>query len=296
MKLFVTGICGRLGRAIAAEASLQGHAVVGLDMQPWPSGTPLPAGVETAVGSYEDMALVERLLKSCDGMIHTAGPNGAHVKKLSLAEFLRSNVESVGCLLETATRVGVRRMALSSTMEVLIGRNWTTIGATVVDEDSPPRTDSAYSISRLLQEHLGREFSRIQGVSIASLRYMAFGYSKDSELGLELLARCLTGRDTARAAVMAATKDGFVGDVFNIGPKTPLTNGDIITAMTQPEAVLEKYYPGAALIVKERGIKITSGYFWPVTSIRKARMMLGWEPTYTFETWLTENGWKKSGA
>jgi len=64
--------------------------------------------------------------------------------------------------------------------------------------------------------------------------------------------------------------------------------------MTQPEAVLEKYYPGAVPIVKQRGIKITSDSFWPVAGIRKAKMMLGWEPTFTFETWLTEHGWKKS--
>jgi len=30
----------------------------------------------------------------------------------------------------------------------------------------------------------------------------------------------------------------------------------------------------------------------PVTSIRKAKLVLGWEPRYTFATWLTEYGWK----
>lgn len=291
MKIFVTGIYGRLGRAIASEATVQGHTVVGLARRPRPPEVPLKKGVETTVGSYEDAALVERLMRSCDAVIHTAGPHGGHVEKLSLAEFLHSNVESVACLLETALRLGIRHVALSSTMDVLIGLDWAASGAVVLDEDSPPRTETAYGLSRLLQEQLGREFSRKYGISIASLRYMAFGYVKDADLGLSLLARRLSARDAARAAILAATKEGLVGDVFHIGPKSPLTNHDILVAMSTPEVVLEKYYPGAATIAKARGIKVVSDYFWPVTSIRKARLMLGWEPIYTFEKWLMENGW-----
>ena len=293
MKIFVTGICGRLGRALAAEVPAQGHTILGLDMQPWPSDRPLPAGVETAVGSYEDIAVVEPLLKSCDAMIHTAGPHGGFIKKLPLSDFIHSNVESVAHLLDAAVRVGVRRVALSSTMEILVGDDWTSSGAAVLDEESSPRADNPYSLSRLLQEHLAREFCRKNSISIASLRYMAFGYSEDFELGLRLLAHALSTRDIARAAILAITRGEWSGDVFHIGPQTPLTNRDIIAAMTQPETVLEKYYPGAVPIVRGRGLKITADYFWPVTSIRKARMMLGWEPEYTFEQWLLANGWKK---
>lgn len=293
LKIFVTGICGRLGRAIAFEANRNGHTIVGLDAQLWPTGQALPAGIDVIAGSYEDGDLVERLLPSCDALIHTAGPHGEQVGKLTLAEFLHSNVESVARLLETAARSGVRRAVLSSTMEILLGRDWTSSGATVVDEETAPKTDSPYSISRLLQEQLAREFSRSHGVSIASLRYMCFGYQPNDQLGTRLLARYLATIDAARAALRAASLDGFAGEVFHIGPKTPLTNQDIVQALSKPTEVLEKYFPGAMEVLDTRKAKLSSSAFWPVTSIRRARLGLGWEPSYAFEQWLLDNGWRR---
>jgi nucleoside-diphosphate-sugar epimerase len=297
MKLFVTGICGRLGRAIAAEAPAQGHAVCGIDVKPWPAEKgPLPKGVDVHSGSYEDRPTVESLLPGCDAIIHTAGPHGELVNRLSLTGFLRSNVECVAELLEAAVRHGVRRVALSSTMEVLLGRDWSASGAAVVDEQSAPACDSAYSISRLLQEHMGREFSRLRGISIGSLRYMAFGDGEDRALGPSLLARSITAADTARACLAAVRIDSLRGDVFNIGPKTPLTNSDILAAATDPERVVEKYFPGAADILRASGYALRFDDFWPVTRIRKAELILGWEPRYTFERWLIEHGWQRTQA
>jgi len=294
MKLLVTGICGRLGRALAAEGAAQGHTVVGVDRVPWPAEKiEAPKGVEIVPGSYEDLALMEKLLPGCDALLHTAGPHGADVKKVGLGDFLHSNVEMVGRMLDVAVKAGVRGVALSSTMEVQIGRQWDTSGITFVDEETSPRCDSAYSISRLLVEYLGREYCRTHRISIASLRYMAFGYGSDKKLGPNLLARSLAPRDVARAVIRAGTMGGLQGDVFNIGPKTPLTALDIVAAQTDPEAVVEKHWPGAVEVVKANGFKLSPEQFWPVTSIRKAKLVLGWEPEYTFEVWLTERGWKR---
>jgi nucleoside-diphosphate-sugar epimerase len=293
MKLLVTGICGRLGRALAVEGIAQGHSVVGMDLVPWPQvKTPVPKGLEFVTGTYEDFPLMEKLLPGCHALIHTAGPHGSFVKKFTLAQFLHSNVESVGQVLEIAVKSGVRNVVLSSTMEVLIGRTWETSGIAFVDEDCPPRCDSAYSISRLLVEQLGREFSYLRKINIASLRYVAFGYGADRDLGPGLLARSLAPRDVARACLAAAAKDSLRGDVFHIGPQSPLTNTDIVAAMKDPAAVLEKYYPGAMNVLNANHCELSSDHFWPATSIRKAKLMLGWEPEYTFEKWLEEHGWK----
>jgi len=291
MKILVTGICGRLGRAIAAEAERQQHTIVGVDQIPWPSEHPLPAGVEVFSGSYEDISSIEGHLKSCDALIHTAGPHGGHVKRLTLGQFIHGNVESVANLLECAVRCGVKRAVLSSTMEILFGRDYTASGIAILDEECPPRSDSSYSTSRLLQEHLAREFCRKYPISIASLRYMVFGYDQDENLGLLLLARGLSPRDVARAVLAAAARDDMRGDIFHIGPETPLTNRDIVEAMTNPAAVIERYYPGASAVLAAKGLVPTFESFWPVTSIRKARAILGWRPEFTFADWLRQQGW-----
>jgi nucleoside-diphosphate-sugar epimerase len=294
MRFAITGICGRLGRAIAAEARAQGHTVVGVDTKPWPPRHSLPPGIHVLVGSFEDINLMKELLQSCDAVIHTAGLHGEHLGKSDLAEYLHLNVQSVARLFETALNVGVRRVVLSSTMEILLGRDWTASGAAFVDEESTPRPDSAYSISCLLREQLGRELSRLHDVSVSSLRYMAFSNTPDETLGLRLLARSVSSRDAARAALCAASLDGLKGEVFHIGPKTPLANSDIVAALSDSKVILEKHFPGATLILDKHGFNTKSEYFWPVTSIRKAKLILDWEPEYTFEVWLTAHGWVKN--
>lgn len=297
MKLFVTGISGRLGRALAFEATAQGHQVVGLDSQPWPANkTAAPDGVEVTVGSYDDESLRERLLSGCDTLIHTAGLHGAHIGKRSLADFLHWNVEVVGSMLEAAVRLGVRRAVLSSTMDVYVGTNWDASGMGVIDEEAPPRTNSAYGISRFLVEHLGRHMARDHGISVASLRYMSFDDTTIHQLGTQLLARTMTARDVAHAVLCAATKDRLVGESFNIGPKTPLTNQDIIAAQKDPDAVVEKCWPGAVTVLKANGVQLRPHDFWPVANIRKAQLMLGWEPQDTFESWLIDLGWKRKAG
>ena len=125
---------------------------------------------------------------------------------------------------------------------------------------------------------------------------MAFGYGPWDQLGLALLTRHLSGQDVARAVLIAASKSDFVGDVIHIGPDTPLNNQDIINALHDPKPVLEKYYPGAVTVLEQADVEISSNYFWPATSIRKAKRMLDWTPVDTFEKWLTEHGWDKPHA
>ena len=45
--------------------------------------------------------------------------------------------------------------------------------------------------------------------------------------------------------------------------------------------------------IDQQGISLTHEHFWPVFSIRKAKLELGWEPQDTFEKWLRETGWDK---
>lgn len=289
--LFVTGLCGRLGRAVAAEASAQGWKVSGLDVAPWPEDQPRPANVELHSGPLDDLSLLGRLLEGSTHLIHTAGLHGGHVADHCLADFVHSNVKQVGRLVELCEEKKIRSVCLSSTMEVLVGRDYAASGATVLDEASPLQTDSAYSVSRAVMERLAAEIARRRPLSLSVLRYMAFGYKKDASLGPSLLARALTAADAARAALRAVCTGGLKGEIFNIGPKTPLTNADIARALQDPAAVVEKHFPGAGEILEKTGQRLSSEMCWPVTSIEKARRLLGWEPSYTFASWLADHGW-----
>jgi nucleoside-diphosphate-sugar epimerase len=292
MKLFLTGACGRLGRAVVAEAADQGISVVGVDRVPWPEGEPKPQGLTLHIGSFDDSELIERLLPGCDAIINTAGMHGGDIATNDLGAFVQANVTGVARMLDQAMQFGVRSAVLSSTMEVVIGRDWYANGLGVVDEDTPARCDSIYSLSKYLMEELGKQYAKLYGISVASLRYMSFGYGDDRELGPFLLSRCVAARDVARACILAARRDDLQGEVFHIGPDSPLTNQDVHTGLINPEKVLEKHYPGSTEVLRNKNVELKTRCFWPVTSIRKAKLILGWQPGYTFEQWLLENDWK----
>lgn len=292
-KLAVTGLGGRLGRAVMQEAVSRGWTVTGMDQRPWSGPNALPVGVEFLAGSLEDTALMDRVMDGATHLVHTAGLHGENLSTHGLVDFLRSNVETVAELMERCVEKNIRHICLSSTMEVVVGRDYRASGAAVVDEESPLRTDSAYSISRAAMERLAVEWARNNDVSLTILRYMGFGYKADQRLGLGLLSRHLSARDAGRAAIQAVTADGMKGEIFHIGPKSPLANSDILQAAKDPAAVLEKYYPGSAAVVEQAGFPLSPEMFWPVTSVEKARRLLGWEPHYTFETWLKDHGWKR---
>jgi UDP-glucose 4-epimerase len=293
MKLLVTGVCGRLGRAIATEASAQGMTVVGLDIVGWPADVDLPANVHLNECSFEDLDRVARLLEGCDAMIHTAGPHGGFVETLDLPGFLEGNVVVAARLLEAGLKAGLKGVNLASTMEVLVGRNWDTSGAAFLDEDSPPQTDSAYSLSRLLGEHLAREFSRQHGLATSCIRYSGFGYMPDEDLGPRLLARTISPRDAARATILAATNYDLKGDLFLIAPEAPHRIVDMAMALTDPYKVLEEYFPGASAILARRDMELLPTNFWPICSTRKAHRVLGWRAELNFENWLNMHGWKR---
>lgn len=291
MKLFVTGICGRLGRAIAVEAAAGGIEVIGLDRVPWPPDLPVPPGIRIVPGDFEDHAALAPLLDGCDALIHTAGPHGADLAHLGLPGFLRANVEGAARLLGSAQAGGVRRVALASTMEILGGRDWMASGAALLDESSAVRPDGPYATSRLLQEQLAAAFAAQHDIGIASLRLCGFGWVPDDQLGPRLLARSLAPADVARAMLGAASTEGLHGDVFLIAPANPFTAQEMVAAFADPLAVLEHRFPGAGDILAAGGHALEPTHCYPAIDTRRARRLLGWAPRLTFESWLQARGW-----
>ena len=135
--------------------------------------------------------------------------------------------------------------------------------------------------------------ARQHDIATTCLRYCGFGYVPDEDLGPRLLARTASPRDVARATILAAARFDLRGEVFCIAPQAPHTLADMVGAFSDPHAVLEKYYPGASAILEAQGQALAPTNFWPITDARKARQVLGWRATWTFEKWLTMHGWKR---
>ena len=129
------------------------------------------------------------------------------------------------------------------------------------------------------------------GSSVFLLSQAMGGGKTHSMIALGLLARGVTAADTARANLLATIAEDVSYEMMLIGPSTPITNQDIVKAQSDPESIIEKYWPGAMKVLLENNLKAAPHDFWPPVNIDHARRILGWEPELTFESWLRKNGW-----
>lgn len=253
----------------------------------------MPSAVTLHSLDTANIDAVKELMTGCDAFIHTSGLHGAHLKTHSFADFLDINVTQVSRLLLAAHSVGISRICLSSTLQVQCGYTQRASGSMIIEESMPSRADTPYSISKRTMEILGEEMARVYGLSIVSLRLGAFGYLKDAALGQKLLNLSITSTDAARATYHAIERTGFSGEAVLIAPSVPFSQADVNEGTISPETVVERHYPGAVEVLKNEGLAVASSNFYSVCSIRRAKVLMDWEPNFTFEDWLKLKGWKR---
>jgi len=72
MKVFVTGASGYIGGSVAAALRGAGHRIVGLVRSAQKAPLVLALGIEAASGTLEDGALLARLARDADAVVHAA--------------------------------------------------------------------------------------------------------------------------------------------------------------------------------------------------------------------------------
>jgi len=287
MRILLTGACGRLGRAVR-ELGAEDHEFVLLDMD---------EAVREAggcVGNVTDRDLVFRLAEGCDAIIHTAAMHGAFRDKATNAQFIETNITGSDHLFQAAVHHGVRRVVVSSTMEVLIGFNCNAYGTAVLDETMTPRPDWIYPLTKYQVEVMSHYYAQVHGLEVVNLRYGDFCHKNNvPKIGLGLLACGLVPLDAGRANLLAVTRPGIKDEVLLIGPDTPLTQQDVNKWSRDPWSVLERYWPGSSDVVKAAGHKPREELMG-VMKIDRAKAMLGYEPESRFEVFLRHHGWAGS--
>jgi len=290
MKILLTGCSGRLGTAILNEAARFGQEhdltleFVGLDMK-----ESTFTQLEFHQGSFTEAALIEKILPGCDAVIHTAAYHNGFMATHTPTEFVEVNAGGLTTLLEACLKHHVRRFVFSSTMEILVGKDWAASGMQRLDELCPPHPQTIYSQSKLQCESLGQYYAARKGIEFLALRYQNIDPPGASPLGL--LARGVTAADAARANLLGLIAPDISYEMMLIGPATPLQNMDMVKAQSDHVSVLETYWPGAIKVLSANNLTPHPRDFWPAVSIDRARRVLGWQPEVTFESWLREHSW-----
>lgn len=211
MRIVVTGAQGRLGRPTVAYCHAQGAEVLAVDSVPGTGeyGQSLRADLTQPDEVYD-------VLTGADAVIHLAAIAAQRVYPSRHTFF--TNVGMTWNILEASARLGVKRVVITSSLQV----NHTVTPRTPikyhylpVDEAHPVSPQDDYGLSKLVGEMCARTFSEHWGLTALSLRfpfiadeaaYATLPFKRIDQPWVALFA-WIHAQDAARACWLAATAD-----------------------------------------------------------------------------------------
>ena len=320
MKALITGISGRVGPNLAQQMMQRGYEIRGLVMPDDPQAYKAARlGVEILEADIADADRVRAAVDGVDIVIHQAAqiPQGDS----SSERMLDVNTRATMSLLEgaLASRVPVKRFLLASTYQTY---NPFVTSQVTFDEDSPQKPIDIYALTKLLSEEICLAYMGEYGVPVTILRYcsikaanevlgmlkpawlnyfieMTLAKNRIPWFGAEHIeetkaimsqlletpdAVCAVTdphgnpwllvvtdvRDVVSGTILALESDKAIGEAFNMTGPPPVT------------------YASAARLIADntgrpyRDVKMPF-FRGAKASTEKARVMLGYNPQYTFD-------------
>jgi len=279
-KVVVTGGSGKLGRAVLRDLVAHGYGVLNLD-QTLPRDA-ICQTVRVDLSNYGEVA--EAIMSGVD---ERQGPFDAVVHLAAIpapglfpnARTFKNNVPASYNVFLAAREAGIKSVVFASS-ETVLGLPFDTPPPYVpVDEEYYPRPESAYSLGKLLDETMARQFARwdpelkIVGLRFSNVMdpedYKAFpGFDADPRVRKWNLWGYIDARDGAQA-VRRALEAEFKGfEAFIIA------NADTVMSRSN-DSLLAEVFPG----VPTKGQVSQNG---TLLSIDKAKRMLGYVPQYSW--------------
>jgi len=278
-KVIVTGGSGKLGRAVLKDLVTNGYEVLNLD-QTIPRDSVCPT-------VRIDLRDFGEVVSAVSGVDEHKGPFDAVVHLAAIpapglfanARTFANNVPATYNVFEAARVAGIKTVVFASS-ETVLGLPFDTPPPYVpVDEEYYPRPETAYSLGKLVDETIARQFARWDPeLKIAGLRfsnvmdvedYKAFpAFNADPKKRKWNLWGYIDARDGAQA-VRKAIEAEFKGfEAFIIA------NAD--TVMSRANAsLMAEVFPG----VEQRPNMSASG---TLLAIDKAKRMLDYNPQYSW--------------
>ena len=282
-RVLVTGASGKLGRQVVKELAGHGYAVHAAD-RARPS-EPHPDDVRAIQVNLLDVGEVAGAMAGCDALIHLGAiPNPYdHADEV----VFRNNTGATFAVLQAASLLGVRRVAIASSVSAY-GVAWSPVPLAFryvpVDEAHPLMNHDAYGLSKEVDERTAEMFCRRDGMSIAALRFHWIGTREEQLAHVEAIrtepsSKTQVGniwgyidiRDAARACRLAI--EAAKASPFGFAPL------NIVAADTmadEPTAeLLRAHAPGIEVRAEIAG---TAGGY----DISAARRVIGWEPEHSW--------------
>jgi nucleoside-diphosphate-sugar epimerase len=281
VQVVLTGGSGKLGRACLADLIDHGYSVTNVDLvRPPDDPSPFVRADLTDMGqAMEALHQVDDRHRGVDAVVHLAAVPAPGWAPGS--ELFRNNTVSTYNIFAAARHLGIRNI-VSASSETVLGLPFNVPPPYApVDEEYPPRPESAYALSKTVGEEMARHFCRWDPeTKIISLRfsnvmlvpeYAAFPSFEDDPARRKWnLWSYIDARDAAQAVRKALEAPLKGAEVFIIA------NSD--TVMTTPiTELMARFYPDVPL---RRAVGPLESMF----STDKARRLLGYEPQHSWRS------------
>jgi nucleoside-diphosphate-sugar epimerase len=275
--VIVTGGSGKLGRAVLADLVAHGYQVLNLDQR-----LPRESIAPTVRVDLRDFGEVVAALRGVD---EHRGPFDAVVHLAAIpapglfanARTFANNVPATYNVFEAARVLGIKNLVFASS-ETVLGLPFENPPPYVpVDEEYEPRPETAYSLGKLVDETIARQFARWDpALKIVGLRfsnvmdvedYKPFpSFDSDPRKRKWNLWSYIDARDGAQA-VRKAIEARFTGfEAFIIA------NADTVMSRTNA-SLMADVFPGVE-------IRPTMSSHGTLLSIDKATRLLGYHPQH----------------
>lgn len=295
-RVIVTGGSGKAGRSVITSLLEKGYEVLNLDLQSLDGD--LAGQVHTLKVDLADSGQVfsaisshfrltqpfrEPLLQAPDAVVHLAG----YARNMLVPdnETFRGNIISTYNVIEAASKLGVKKIVLASSVcvyGVTFAEGDVDFESFPIDETLDVNPMDVYSISKLCAERVARGYARKFGIDIYVLRIGALIAPDEFEEHFQNYVSCpedwkvhgwsyTDSRDLGLMVHLSICKDGLGFQVFNA------TNDEITNQCSSTQEFLARQCPDT---------KFTRdmGQLEAPMSNRKIKELLGFQE---------EHNWKK---
>ena len=283
MRVLVTGAGGTLGTALAPVLAEAGHEPVLQDVRP------LETPYQFIQGDVRNAEDVLEAARGVEVIVHTAAIHGIHLRDHSPRDFYDLNLTGTLNVWQAAVAEAARAVVFSSTMGVYKSHDAAGQGV-ALHEDVPLRPGDVYGWTKLAGEELCKLYGRTHGIPSVGLRFGMFVPEPFFRYGIRLLYGGVNTHDvvgSVTASIEALTSGRIIWDNFNVESVVPFEDSDAEQLALDPMPVLDKYYPGASELLRERGVEKLA----PITAyypMDRAQQILGFRPQCNFDRWLEE--------
>jgi nucleoside-diphosphate-sugar epimerase len=299
MRYVVTGAAGFIGSHLAETLKAAGHDVRGIDCF---TDYYDPALKEENAGGLDvqrlDLAEDPLDFSGYDGVFHLAGQPGVRSFGDVFPLYLRRNELASQRVFEAAARDSVRVLFASSSSIYGAAEQYPT------PEDTPPRPNSPYGITKLACEHLADAHAREFGLDCVIVRYFnAFGPRQRPDMAFTRIVLALAEGghfelfgDGEQSRGWTYISDVVEGTILALerGSGTYNVGGALEASMNETIAILERI-TGRTLDVRRRQPAVPGDQRRTQADTTRIRTELGWQPNVPLEEGLRRQ-WEWASA